>query len=56
MAGTDATSVRSDEVADGQVRSQEIGNGQVQAQDLAPGVAPGVSGARAWGLSMKTRT
>jgi hypothetical protein len=45
-----ANSVRSDEVADGQVRTQEIGNGQVQAQDLAPGVAPGASGARAWGL------
>jgi hypothetical protein len=43
-------SVRSDEVADGEVRSQEIGNGQVEAQDLAPGVAPGASGARAWGL------
>ena len=45
-----ANSVRSDEVADGQVRTQEIGNGQVQSQDLAPGVAPGASGARAWGL------
>ena len=44
-----ANSVRSDEVADGQVRTQEIGNGQVQAQDLAAGVAPGASGARAWG-------
>jgi hypothetical protein len=42
-------SVRADEVADGQVRSLEIGNGQVQAEDLAPGVAPGASGARAWG-------
>jgi len=45
-----ANSVRSDEVADGQVRSQEIANGQVQAADLAPGVAPGASGARAWGF------
>jgi len=42
--------VGADEVADGQVRTQEIGNGQVQADDLAPGVAPGASGARAWGL------
>ena len=45
-----ANSVRADEVADGQVRSAEIANGQVQAEDLAPGVAPGASGARAWGL------
>ena len=45
-----ANSVRADEVADGQVRSQEIANGQVQAEDLAAGVAPGASGARAWGL------
>ncbi len=45
-----ANSVRADELADGQVRSQEIANGQVQAEDLAAGVAPGASGARAWGL------
>jgi hypothetical protein len=37
------------EIATGAVRTAEIQNGQVQAEDLAPGVAPGASGARAWG-------
>jgi len=43
-------SVNAAKIADGQVGSPEIGNGQVQAEDLAPGVAPGATGARAWGL------
>jgi hypothetical protein len=38
------------EIATGAVRTEELRNGQVQAEDLAPGVAPGASGARAWGL------
>ena len=55
-----ANAVRASEIADGQVgaaeiataavRTDEVRNGQVQAEDLAPGVAPGASGARAWGL------
>jgi hypothetical protein len=45
-----ANSVNAAKIADGQVQSAEIGSGQVQAEDLAPGVAPGATGARAWGL------
>jgi hypothetical protein len=45
-----ADSVNAAKLADGQVQSPEIANGQVQAEDLAPGVAPGATGARAWGL------
>jgi hypothetical protein len=41
--------VNAAEVATGAARTEEIANGQVQAEDLAPGVAPGASGARAWG-------
>src|SRR4051812_13859672 len=44
-----ANSVNASKIVDGQVQSPEIGNGQVQAEDLAPGVAPGATGARAWG-------
>jgi hypothetical protein len=43
-------SVGTAEIATGAVRTEELANGQVQAEDLAPGVAPGASGARAWGL------
>ena len=42
--------VKAAEVATAAVRTEELANGQVQAEDLAPGVAPGASGARAWGL------
>jgi hypothetical protein len=42
--------VKAAEIATGAVRTDELQNGQVQAEDLAPGVAPGASGARAWGL------
>jgi hypothetical protein len=45
-----ANAVGTSEVATGAVRTEELANGQVQAEDLAPGVAPGASGARAWGL------
>jgi hypothetical protein len=45
-----ANSVGASEIAAGAVRTDELQNGQVQAEDLAPGVAPGASGARAWGL------
>jgi hypothetical protein len=44
-----ANSVNAAKINDGQVQSPDIGNGQVQAEDLAPGVAPGATGARAWG-------
>jgi hypothetical protein len=43
-------SLTSGRIATGAVRTEEVANGQVQAEDLAPGVAPGASGARAWGL------
>jgi hypothetical protein len=45
-----ANSVGAAKIADGAVRTEELQNGQVEAEDLAPGVAPGASGARAWGL------
>lgn len=42
--------VRSPDIDTGAVRTEELANAQVRAEDLAPGVAPGASGARAWGL------
>ena len=45
-----ADQVGSAEIGGGAVKTSEIANGEVGADDLSPGVKPGASGARAWGV------